>query len=1525
MIAGLYLAVLLLTSLPAFQRWGAGQASRLLTDKTGGRVSIGNMRLNVLGHIILDNVELYDQRDTLMLQASRIAAKMDLMPLVEKKIRISGAQLIGARATLCKDGEAPYNFQFLVDAFSSKDTTSSPLDLQLGALVVRRGEVRFDRLDQPTTPGKFNPNHLHVKDLSLTARLLVQMPDTMAIDLRGLSFREESGLNLQRLSFDAEAGKSGASIRKLVLELPETEGTITIQNSRFNIKSPLEGEWEGDISGSVCPRDLSCFVPQLQHFDDIIKVSSEVRWTGDKGQGTRDERQETRDEGQETRDKGQETRDEGQASIVDGQLKMEGLSIGDKGGDFSLLCDATVSDIKDGPTVVADIKKLSTGTDIQQFLTQNLRGEAKEISPILTRLGATKTKGTATYQDGDLRTNLTTESEQGTVEVEATLLDMKEVEGHIVATDIRIGHLMNLSEKTRGTTEEEKTRGTAAREAVASFEARVEGTLPGKAREASINGTLPKTGGLARLAVEGLLNHITYKGYEHRNIPFSADIDGETISGGFALEEPNTMARVQVQTSKQGGSRSLQCQANLRGFGAIPIGSEGHTWDITGNIDADFSDIDLGNLQGKMHVTGLELSTEEDETLRIGDVAFSNEATEGGQHLLLESDFLSVRADGSFNWKTLPASLMLPFRQNLPSLFPVGSKYPQPSGNDFRFFVQVQDTLLAERLLGTDLRLPEKSIIEGTISDALGQMALQMHIPQLEMGSQQLQSIECRAEAGQSTVLASLQGQRIMKDKPVELNVDAYAKDDKVTTRLHWDNKGTVTHTGEIGMTGQIRRDHASQTVIDAKMNASHIIIGDTLWNIMPASIRYHDKVIDVADLSIRQADRHINIGGRISALDTDTLGVELADIDISYIMDLINFHKVDFDGRATGSIYATSLMKKPLADAFLQVKNFTFNAAAMGDMDLHANWGKQERAITLEADMRGPVPQHRTLVQGTIIPGKGQEDGLNLNVRTSHIDLAFLHKYTKSIFRETQGRASGWTRIYGPFKTVNLEGDMFINEMRMHVTSLGADYRLAGDSVILRADNIWLRGARLYDNLGAPGMSEHTATIDGHLMHDALKNLRYDVSIDGHNLLCYNFPQQGSMNFFGTVYADAKAHMTGNMSSVNIDVDATPMPGTTIIYNVATPGMVNDAEFITYVQPSSVTKEEVTGTAAKGGGGEETEEDASPSSTDIRINFNIDANPNAQIRLLMDPTTGDNIALHGVGRLHANYYNKGRFQLFGTYRTTDGNYRMSIRDLIRKDFTFRPDGTIVFGGDAMQAALNLTATHTVPNVSLDDLSSSGLGLSNTRVDCIMNIGGSAREPVISFDFDLPNANADEKQMVRSMLSSEEERDLQAIYLLGVGRFYTYGTLADTKQTKGSMAMNSVLSSVLSSRFNQIMSQALGGSNWSFGTNLRTGEEGWEHLDVEGMLSGKMLSGRLQFSGNFGYRENKYKMGGNNFIGDFDIQYRLSPRSPFSLKAYNQTNDRYFTQSSLTTQGIGIKFQRDFNRFMELFRRTRKK
>lgn len=40
---------------------------------------------------------------------------------------------------------------------------------------------------------------------------------------------------------------------------------------------------------------------------------------------------------------------------------------------------------------------------------------------------------------------------------------------------------------------------------------------------------------------------------------------------------------------------------------------------------------------------------------------------------------------------------------------------------------------------------------------------------------------------------------------------------------------------------------------------------------------------------------------------------------------------------------------------------------------------------------------------------------------------------------------------------------------------------------------------------------------------------------------------------------------------------------------------------------------------------------------------------------------------------------------------------------------------------------------------------------------------------------------------------------------------------------------------------------------------------------------------------------------------------------------YNQTNDRYFTKSSINTQGIGLILKRDFGNWREMFGIKRKK
>jgi hypothetical protein len=204
------------------------------------------------------------------------------------------------------------------------------------------------------------------------------------------------------------------------------------------------------------------------------------------------------------------------------------------------------------------------------------------------------------------------------------------------------------------------------------------------------------------------------------------------------------------------------------------------------------------------------------------------------------------------------------------------------------------------------------------------------------------------------------------------------------------------------------------------------------------------------------------------------------------------------------------------------------------------------------------------------------------------------------------------------------------------------------------------------------------------------------------------------------------------------------------------------------------------------------------------------------------------------------------------------------------------------------------------------------------------------KAPQVSFDLDLPNVNTDEKQMVRSILNGQEEMNQQVVYLLAVGRFYPQGAnnaaeeeqAAERSQT--SLAMQSLLSGTLSGQINSVLNSVINNSNWNFGANIATGDEGWNNAEYEGLVSGRMLNNRLLINGQFGYRDNA-TTAQRSFIGDFDISYLLLPNGNLALKVYNQTNDRYFTRSSLNTQGIGIIMKKDFDGLGDFFRRKKKK
>ncbi len=761
-------------------------------------------------------------------------------------------------------------------------------------------------------------------------------------------------------------------------------------------------------------------------------------------------------------------------------------------------------------------------------------------------------------------------------------------------------------------------------------------------------------------------------------------------------------------------------------------------------------------------------------------------------------------------------------------------------------------------------------------------------------------SLECNIKVNQ-----------LLKDgTTMTMKAIGHSAGNDITATVKWGNDKDATRlSGEISANGRFDVKKGNLQEATLSLLPSHVVINNALWTLSPAEITYSKNntsptIIDIKGFTLRNDRQQLSINGRISNSPKDSMRVRLREIDVAYILGHTNFRSVSFGGKASGNVYIKTPFSNLAASGGLMVNRFTFQNADMGVLDASVRWNNDGKRIEINGFTdRGP--HSMTHINGYVALSPSYID---LDIKAQGTNLALIGPFIKSFAKDVAGDIHGDVKLAGPLKAINLYGDATVNG-EVFLKTLGCKYYLKKGEVKLTHNKIHLVNVPLYD------IYNNNGTLSGFINHRNLGRISYDLNASIRNLLAYNFDSFGENKFYGTVFATGDASIRGKSGELSITVNAKPERGSSFTYNVADQSSITNREFIQWNSRTNTSANTVT--VSKQG----KDDMQNKQRSDLRLKFFINTTPDFTLRLLMN-SNNDYITLNGNGALTAEYYNKGAFSMFGTYNVERGTYEMTIQDILKKNFSINDEGTIVFGGDPFNAALSLQATHTVNGVSLSDLNmgNSYSSSNTTKVNCLMNITGTPMQPIVNFDIDLPTASNDERQMIRSVLNSEDEMNQQVIYLLGIGRFYPQGTNnAETQdRNETSLAMQSLLSGTISGQISEMLNNVIKSDKWDFGANISTGNDGWSNAEYEGLLSGRLLNNRLLINGQFGYRDN-VQTDNASFIGDFDISYLLLPNGNLSIRAYNQTNDRYFTKSSLSTQGAGISVKKDFTNLYELF------
>ena len=1408
-IFALYVILIVLLHLPPVQTFLGSTVATALAQKFGTEVSVGRINLGFFNRIIIDDVRMLDQKGDSMIYASRLSAKVDLLPLKDGKISVSSAQLFGLRANIYRqNAKSDMNIQFMLDSLASKDTTQhKPLDLRIGSVIIRHGSIAYNQRDIASAAGVFSPQHIGISNLSAHIALHHLTDNDIHLSIKKIAFTDKSGLQVKNLRFKVNADKHQARLSDFQLELPKSHLLLEdlIATYRTDEKGKLISEtlqFEGGIKPSLITlSDVACFAPILRKWNDALYIDTHFSGTST-------------------------------------SARIHQLHFKTQSGSILLKANAKASDWSQKLHWLANIETLQVSDEGMEQIAANLGSKVKIPKEVL-RLGNIYYKGVISGKGkSQIGTKGVLRTDAGNVEIDAHQ-NGKQLYAKVDTKGINLGKILD------------------------------------NAKLGIIAAHITAQGTKEHLVAKGEIPLFDFNNYRFSNIRLDGSYNKGLIDGLASIADPN----INLQVAGKYSIPKKQYEAQLN----------------------------LAHLQPT--VLGVKMA---DNTYTLNDIRVSAKNEGADSYLDLEAPFANIHVKGQYDYGTLVQTMTNMLASKLPTLPGIG-KTSNKTRNNFSIEAEIASTEILQRMLGVPLDIQQPVVIDGNISDLDRSVNLTAQLPAFSYNGSDYSggALQMNTKGDTLKVDARIKTGAAGSISPT-LHVKAAAADNTLMASLGYNNhsKSLPIH-GALNAEAQFYKntDNVSTAHVDIKPSLIHI--GEKPWKVHPADITYSKNHLEIENFEVSHGDQHVAVNGLATPNKEDSIVAQLKDVDVEYILNLVNFHSVDFSGKASGKAIVKSIFNDPDAYAKLDIKDFEFEHGPMGILHANVSFNKELSQIDINA-VADEGEEHQTLIDGYVSPKRNYID---LGIEAQGTNMKFMESFCGSFMDDIQARAKGKVNLVGDLSDINLVGDLYATG-KMHMKQLGTEYSFKNLHAHAIPDDIQLNNDTIFDR------NHNMALVSGGIHHKHLTRLSYDLTLKAHNFLGYDTHEFGDNTFYGTVYATGEVGIHGKSGETIIDIDAEPGPGSIFVYNVASPDAISDKSFIHWHDIAP----ELTDSLKQQ---QKDADDDIDFSSDMRINFLVNATPNLTLKLMMDPQSGDYITLNGNGVLRANWFNKGSFDMFGNYVVDHGVYKLTIQNVIKKDFEFMPGGTIAFGGNPYNAPLNLQAKYTVNGVPLSDLSiGRSFSSNNIRVDCLMNITGTPQSPSVDFTMDLPTVNTDAKQMIYSVINSQEEMNQQVLYLLAIGRFY-----AQTKnnqssedadqQSQTSLAMQSFLSGTISQQLNTVLSNVGKSNNWNFGANISTGDEGFNNAEYEGILSGRLLNNRLLFNGQFGYRDNANAT--QSFIGDFDLRYLIFPNGNLAVRMYNQTNDRYFTRNSLNTQGLGLIMKKDFNGWRDLFGIKKKK
>ena len=592
-----------------------------------------------------------------------------------------------------------------------------------------------------------------------------------------------------------------------------------------------------------------------------------------------------------------------------------------------------------------------------------------------------------------------------------------------------------------------------------------------------------------------------------------------------------------------------------------------------------------------------------------------------------------------------------------------------------------------------------------------------------------------------------------------------------------------------------------------------------------------------------------------------------------------------------------------------LDIHQLMLDSQQVGDLALYATPSRDQEELILNVQLSGA--QNAFALTGRYGLNNGQ---LGFNLKVEQLQMALADLFSGGAISNSRGVISGALEVKGTADKPEIAGTVGLDSVSTFVEYLQSRYLVPKHTIRLRENVIDIGRMELLDP------DNRKATLEGQVTHRNLEDIQLNLRFMAPAFQVLNTSPKDNDLFYGKIMVSIDARINGPLEAPAIDVYTKTLAGTQL---TALPLSEEEAivqeGFILYGKPSEYQNE--------------TNQAATYQTTLLgyELNLQLELTPDAELIAIIDPATGDKLTARGRANLAVEMDRSGRLSTTGDVYLTEGNYFFNYEGLVKRNFQIREGSHVFLPGDPLEARFDITAQYTA-RTSTYELISQQAGLSpeeasaakrRTEVLILMALKGTLSEPEITFDIQLPDAQASAvaaavETKLALLRESSNELNKQVFGLLLFNSFIAEQSGSTTLAEAGENIALSSVSNLLTNQLNRLANQYVKGVDLELRLDsYRTAsDQGTANTvtDVGLGLSKQLFDDRLSIKvgGTVGFGEPSGPEEFTALSSEFLLEYKLTEDGRYRVRVFRRPDYDIIKTSNTVRTGVSILYKKSF-------------